>query len=122
MNKFSIIIPVYNVKKELFRKTLVSIVDQTYDNYEYLIIDGKSSDNTLNIIKEYESRFNDKLKIISESDNGLYDAMNKAVKVAKGDWLFFINSDDVFINNECLQNVAYYLLQPNLLVCLEKVT
>ena len=81
--KISIITVCYNAE-DTIKDTLESVLKQTYKNYEYLIIDGKSTDNTLKIIKEYESQFLGKMKIISEKDKGLYDAMNKGVKNATG--------------------------------------
>ena len=111
--KISIITVCYNSEKTI-EETIKSVLLQAYDNYEYLIIDGKSKDNTLDIVKKYEKKFKGKLKYISEKDNGLYDAMNKGIKMATGDVIGIINSDDIlanekvfekinnaFINNEC---------------------
>lgn len=92
--KISLITVCYNSEKTI-EDTLKSVLNQTYKNYEYIIIDGLSKDNTLNIIKQYESRFNGKLKYISEKDNGLYDAMNKGIKLATGDMVGILNSDDI---------------------------
>ena len=102
--KISVITVCFNAV-ETIEETILSVINQTYSNIEYIIIDGASTDGTVDIVNKYRDKI---ACFVSEPDKGIYDAMNKAVKVAKGDWLFFINSDDVFINNECLQNVAYY--------------
>lgn len=100
---FSIITVTYNSEKTIC-DTLESVLNQTYTNYEYIIIDGKSKDNTINIIKEYEEKFQGKLRYISESDNGIYDAMNKGIKMAKGDLIGIINSDDWY-EKDALKNI-----------------
>lgn len=88
-------------------KTIKSVLSQKYDNYEYLIIDGKSKDSTLNIINKYKSIKN--VTIISEPDKGIYDAMNKAVKLAKGKYVYFLNSGDYFEDDKVLDKVSNYL-------------
>ncbi|MCU4174156.1 glycosyltransferase family 2 protein [Carboxylicivirga sp. N1Y90] len=89
----SIITIVYNGRDTL-EKTIKSICSQTYNNIEYIIVDGGSTDGTVELIKRYESSIS---KWISEPDKGLYDAMNKGIKMATGDYLWFINSgDEVF--------------------------
>ncbi len=103
--KISIITVCYNAE-DTIKDTLESVLKQTYKNYEYLIIDGKSSDNTLKIIKEYESKFLGKMKIISEKDKGLYDAMNKGVKNATGDIIGLINSDDVLSHDRVFEKIV----------------
>ena len=103
--KISIITVCYNAE-DTIKDTLESVLKQTYKNYEYLIIDGKSTDNTLKIIKEYESQFLGKMKIISEKDKGLYDAMNKGVKNATGDIIGLINSDDVLSHDRVFEKVV----------------
>ena len=92
--KISLITVCYNSEKTI-EDTLKSVLNQTYENYEYIIVDGLSKDNTLSIIKQYEFKFNGKLKYISEKDNGLYDAMNKGIKLATGDMVGILNSDDI---------------------------
>ena len=74
--KISLITVCFNSEKTI-EDTIKSVLKQTYDNYEYLIIDGASKDNTLDIIKSYEKKFKGKLKYISEKDKGIYDAFNK---------------------------------------------
>jgi glycosyltransferase involved in cell wall biosynthesis len=91
--KLSIIICTYNVAKRL-PKTLDSILAQTIDDFEVIIIDGASSDGTQKVIEEYEHKFNGKLKWISESDSGLYNAVNKGVKMASGAFLNVVGAGD----------------------------
>ena len=100
--KITIITVCYNAEKTI-EDTIKSVLQQTYTNYEYLIIDGKSNDRTLDIINKYS---NDKhIKVISEKDNGLYDAMNKGVAMATGDIIATINSDDVLYDQNVFQTV-----------------
>lgn len=91
--KVSIITPCLNSEKTI-RQTIESVLYQTYQEIEYIIIDGKSSDKTLEIICEYISSFQGKMQYISERDNGIYDAMNKGIRKATGDVIGIINSDD----------------------------
>ena len=101
----TIITATYNSGKTI-RDTLESVLRQTYKDYEYLIIDGASEDDTLAIIKEYELKFEGRLKFISESDNGIYDAMNKGLKIATGDVVGILNSDDSYTSDDALQVIA----------------
>ena len=103
--KISIITVCYNSKKTI-KDTLESVLKQTYKNYEYLIIDGLSKDNTIDIVKSYESKFDGRLKIVSEKDNGLYDAMNKGINLATGDIIGIINSDDIIANENVFKEVV----------------
>jgi len=97
----SIITVVYN--SELYiEKTILSIINQDYANIEFIIVDGGSTDKTIEIIKKYEQFVT---KWISEKDNGLYDAMNKGINMASGDYLWFINSGDEVYSNSVLQEV-----------------
>lgn len=103
----SIITVCYNAEKTI-DKTIRSIIDQSYIDFEYIIIDGKSSDQTLEIIQSYQNAFIDKgipFTYISESDSGIYNAMNKGIDLAKGKWCIFINADDSLYNNKVLENV-----------------
>ena len=96
--KISIITVCYNSEKTITR-TFESILHQTNQNYEYIVIDGASKDNTLQIIKEYESKFQGKMTYISESDQGIYDAMNKGIKKGTGELIGILNSDDYYESN-----------------------
>ena len=99
--KYSIITINYNNADGL-RRTIESVVSQTYADYEYLIIDGGSTDGSVNAIKEYE----DKISYwVSEKDGGIYNAMNKGVKVAHGEYLIFMNSGDVFYNDRVIERI-----------------
>lgn len=102
-SKFTIITPCYNSERTI-RKTIESVLAQTYVNYEYIIIDGKSNDSTLDIINEYKEAFQGRLQVISEKDHGIYDAMNKGIRLAKGDIIGIINSDDWY-EPDTLENV-----------------
>ena len=105
MNKFfSIITPVFNRPKYL-EDTIKSILNQKFKNYEYIIVDGKSTDRTLVILNKYKSR----IRIISEKDNGMYDAIKKGFAVAKGKYFMWINSDDFLIDNYSLLRAYNYL-------------
>lgn len=97
---FSIITVVYNGEKTL-RKTINSVINQKYQNFEYIIIDGGSTDNTVSIIEEYGEGIS---KWISEGDAGIYDAMNKGLLMATGDVIGIVNADD-YLELDALQNV-----------------
>lgn len=88
--KLSVITIVYNNAKDIER-TMLSVLNQSYKNIEYIVIDGASNDGTLDIIRKYESRL---AKLISEKDKGIYDAMNKGLAHATGDYVLFMNSGD----------------------------
>lgn len=98
----SIITVVFNGEKYL-EETIQSVINQTYENIEYIIIDGGSTDGTLDIIKKYEDRID---YWVSEKDNGIYDAMNKGIAVATGEWINFMNAGDKFINNSIVQQIS----------------
>jgi len=98
---FSIIIPAYNSGKVL-RKCLESIVNQSFSDFEILIMDGISTDDTLKIIESFKDF---RIKIYSEEDKGIYDAINKGVDVSSGEWLYFIGSDDELYNNNVLGEI-----------------
>lgn len=86
--------------------TFRSVLCQTFQNIEYLVIDGGSTDGTLDIIRAYEAKFDGRMKWKSEKDNGVYDAMNKGIRMATGDVIGFLNSDDFFTTDDCLSTVA----------------
>jgi glycosyltransferase involved in cell wall biosynthesis len=103
--KITLITVTYNSGKTL-STTLESVLAQTHQNIEYIIVDGASKDNTVALIKEYEPRFEGRLKWVSEPDKGLYDAMNKGIRMATGTVIGILNSDDFFTTNDILQQVA----------------
>lgn len=100
-SKFSIITISFNEEK-FIENTVESIINQKYSNIEYIIIDGGSSDRTIEILKKYEEYIN---YCISEKDNGIYDAMNKGIEKATGDYIIFMNAGDTFFNEEVLKLV-----------------
>lgn len=102
--KISIITATYNSASTL-RDTFDSILRQTYQNYEVILQDGLSKDETLDIAREYEERFSGRLKIYSEKDNGLYDAMNRGIAHATGDVVGILNSDDFYADDSVLENI-----------------
>lgn len=104
MNKplFSIITICYNAEATL-EKTIQSVLAQTYPNVEYIVVDGASKDNTLAIINRYRPQLS---KVVSEPDKGLYDAMNKGIGLATGDYLCFLNAGDTFFSASTLQEMV----------------
>ena len=100
--KISIITVCYNSAKTI-RDTIESVKSQTYSNIEYIIVDGKSKDNTLSIVEEYKD-FVD--IVVSEKDDGLYDAMNKGISLASGDIIGILNSDDVFADKSVIDKIV----------------
>lgn len=99
--KFSIITVTFNCKNTIER-TIQSVLKQSYKNFEYIIKDGASSDGTKDIIEKYQSS----IKLVSDPDNGIYDAMNQAMSLASGDFLIFLGGDDCFYSNDVLSQVA----------------
>lgn len=99
--KVSILTICYNAVDSI-KETIVSVINQTYANVEYIVIDGGSKDGTLDVIAEYNSKIS---KIVSEHDNGIYDAMNKGIEYVTGDWCIFMNAGDVFFENDVLEKV-----------------
>lgn len=97
----SIVTICFNEEKNI-KRTIESILNQTYKNIEFIVIDGKSTDNTLSIINEYEEEID---VFISEKDKGIYDAMNKANQLANGEYIFFLNSGDFFSDNNIIQDI-----------------
>lgn len=110
--KISIITVTYNSDKTL-KDTLESVLKQTYKNYEHIIVDGLSKDNTMQIVKEYEEKYNGKLKYISEKDFGIYDAMNKGIKIATGNVIGILNSDDIYAHEKVLEEIVEKFEQTN---------
>lgn len=107
---FSIVTVTYNAGRVL-EKTIQSVINQSYKNIEYVIIDGSSSDGTIEIIKKYE----DKIAYwVSEPDEGLYDAMNKGLQVVTGDYIWFLNAGDVLKNENTVSELANIAMQNNI--------
>ncbi|PMH39156.1 glycosyl transferase [Vibrio cyclitrophicus] len=100
--KVSIITVCYNAEKTI-RDTIESVISQSYRDIEYIVIDGDSSDGTMNIVNEYRDAID---VIFSEKDNGLYDAMNKGMSLATGELIGVLNSDDVFYNTSTVEDIA----------------
>jgi len=101
MPKLTVITIVYNNVRDIER-TIHSVLNQTYPKIEYIIIDGKSTDGTLDIIKKYKSKVS---KILSEPDKGIYDAMNKGLAIATGDYVLFMNSGDEIYDEHTVQDI-----------------
>lgn len=99
--RLSVITIVYNNVKDIER-TVLSVLNQTYTNVEYILIDGGSSDGTVDLLKRYENRFS---VLLSESDKGIYDAMNKGLALATGDYVLFMNSGDEIYANDTVTKV-----------------
>lgn len=103
--KFSLVTVTYNSAQTL-RDTIISVLSQTYQNLEYIVVDGVSKDDTVEIIKEYEPQFSGRMKWSSEKDCGLYDAMNKGFRMATGDVIGIINSDDLISDPSAIEKVV----------------
>jgi|WetSurMetagenome_2_1015567.scaffolds.fasta_scaffold41035_2 glycosyltransferase involved in cell wall biosynthesis len=97
----SIVTVCYNAAS-LLEKTILSVINQNYHNFKYLIIDGGSNDGTIEIIKKYEHQLT---YWVSETDKGIYDAMNKGIDSANGDWINFMNAGDMFYNCNVLSDI-----------------
>ena len=103
--RISIVTATYNSGKTL-RDTMRSVLSQKYDDYEHIIVDGGSKDNTMDVVRELEPLYKGKLKWISEPDKGIYDAMNKGIRMATGDIVGLLNSDDFYSSDVILSAVA----------------
>lgn len=103
--KISIITATYN-SAETVRDTFDSVLRQTYQNYELIVVDGASKDGTVEIIREYEPRFEGRMRWVSEPDQGLYDAMNKGIAMATGDVVGILNSDDFYSSFDVLLAIS----------------
>lgn len=103
--KISIVTVTFN-SGETVRDTIESVLSQTYKDYEYIIIDGGSKDNTVDIIKEYEPKFEGRMKWISEKDKGMYDGINKGIRMATGEVVGIINSDDFYHRTDIFNIIA----------------
>ena len=96
------VITVVRNSVSLLEETVLSVINQTYRNIEYIVIDGGSNDGTVDIIKKYENRIS---LWVSEPDNGIYDAMNKGIDFASGTWINFMNSGDRFFNDSVIESI-----------------
>ena len=105
--EFSIVTACFN-SKQTIRKTIESVLEQKFKDYEYIIIDGASKDGTIEIVKSFEGRFKGRLKYISEPDKGIYDAFNKGIRMSSGKYIWIVNSDD-HIAPDALQNLADFI-------------
>lgn len=103
--KFSVITVTYNAGAVL-EDTIQSVISQTYRHVEYIIVDGASKDGTLAVIERYKERI---ARVVSEPDKGLYDAMNKSMRLATGDYLCFLNAGDSFHEDDILQQMVHTL-------------
>lgn len=109
----SIITVCFNSENEI-KETIQSVSEQTYLNFEYIVVDGKSTDQTMCILDDYRNLID---QCVSESDGGIYEAMNKGVNLAKGEWLLFLNAGDSFASSEVLEMSAIKLKNSNADIC-----
>ena len=98
----SVVTVFYNAAAEI-EETILSVINQTYNNIEYIIVDGASTDGTVDVIKKYENKIT---KWISEPDKGIYDAMNKAIDITTGEWINFMNAGDRFVDNKVVDDIV----------------
>jgi glycosyltransferase involved in cell wall biosynthesis len=104
--KITIATVCYNAQQTI-ENTIKSVINQTYSDIEYLIIDGKSTDKTLDIIDKYAG--DSRIRLVSEEDTGLYNAMNKAIKICTGDYIIYMNSGDVFHDYRVIEEMMPYM-------------
>lgn len=107
MCKISIVTVCYNAERSI-KSTIESVLKQTYTDYEYILIDGKSTDNTYKIVCSYDKKFKNRgvqYRHISEQDQGIFDAMNKGIQMARGRYINFMNADDKFHDSEVLETL-----------------
>lgn len=109
MKLFTVITVTYNAQHTL-KRTVKSVQEQTYKHIEHIIVDGKSTDGTVELIKQ---QANEKTLWISEKDNGIYDAMNKATKMAKGEYICYLNAGDAFYEKETVEKIIHAAQQNN---------
>lgn len=107
MVKFSIIIPVYNLEDYLYR-CLESVLNQDYNDFEIILINDGSDDNSLNIIEEFKNQYSSKIKVISQVNQGVSSARNKGLQEAEGEYIIFIDGDD-YIDSNHLSNILEYI-------------
>lgn len=107
--KVSIVTVTYNCESTI-EETLLSVIRQTYNNTEIIVIDGRSSDNTINIINKYKEQID---VFVSEKDHGIFDAMNKGIQKATGDWIMFMNAGDSFFESDTISQLSYLMNDPS---------
>lgn len=110
--KISIVTTSYNSVRTL-RDTMDSVLRQGYTDYEYIVVDGASKDGTVELIREYEPRFEGRMRWVSEPDSGIYDAMNKGIAMATGDVVGILNSDDFYTSDDILSAIAETFSRPD---------
>ncbi len=103
--RISIITATYNSASTI-AETIQSVLSQTYEEIEYIVVDGLSKDTTIDIVRSYESRFQGRMQWVSEKDCGMYDAMNKGIRMATGDVIGILNSDDFFTSDDIIARMA----------------
>lgn len=103
--KITVITATYNSAQTL-SDTIESVFRQTHKDIDYIIVDGASKDGTLDIIKQYEPKFEGRLRYVSEPDRGIYDAMNKGIKMAEGEVIGLLNSDDFYTSDDVLEKIS----------------
>src|SRR5690606_23758859 len=91
-------------------QTIQSVLDQTYENIEYIIVDGASTDGTMDVVEKYRDRID---VVVSEKDRGVYDAFNKGVGLATGDYILFLNSDDYFYGADVIELLSDFIVTKN---------
>ena len=111
--KISVATVCYN-SQDTIENTIRSVIAQTWSDVEYIIVDGASSDNTLDILKSYADEYG--IRVISEPDKGLYDAMNKAADMASGDYIIYMNSGDAFAADDVIEKMIPFLEQNRAIV------
>lgn len=109
--KISVVTVCFNAQ-DTIRNTIESILYQDYSNLEYIVVDGQSRDKTFDIVKELCSNKTN-VKMVCEKDNGIYDAMNKAIDIATGDYMIFVNSGDSLVNQYVLSDIADFIRANN---------
>ena len=107
MIKITVITVTYNAASTI-EDTIKSVISQDYADIDYVIVDGASTDATVEMIRQYAEKDN-RIRYVSEPDNGLYDAMNKGTRMAEGDYIHFLNSGDRYHDNKVLSDIAGYL-------------